>query len=72
MKDFLKTMGWGIAVLFTSFISVSAIACSCIDLFVDLPDASGLRAVGIFVLALARLLIGGGLIYVLGCIRDGE
>ena len=70
MKDFLKTMGYGLAVLFTAFISVAAIAASCVDLFVNLPDASGLRAVGVFIFALLRLLIGGGLIYVLGCMQN--
>lgn len=66
MKNFLKTMGLGIAVIFTAFTSVVMIATVCIDFFVELPTKTGIVAVGLFVYALIKLLIGGGLIYILG------
>lgn len=66
MKDFIKTMGSGILVIFTAFISVIAIAAAFVDLFVSLPEKTGFIAVVLFVFALVRLLIGGVLIYVLG------
>jgi hypothetical protein len=72
MKDFLKTLGRGLAVIFTSFIVVATTACSCIDLFVELPTKTGLAAVGLFIFALIRLLIGIGLTYVLGEMTNHE
>lgn len=66
MKNFLKTMGSGILVIFTAFISVIAIVASFVDLFVSLPEKTGFVAVVLFIFALVRLIIGGGLIYVLG------
>lgn len=66
MKHFLKTMGSGILVIFTAFISVIAIVASFVDLFVSLPEKTGFVAVVLFVFALVRLIVGGGLIYVLG------
>lgn len=66
MKNFLKTMGSGILVIFTAFISVIAIVASFVDLFVSLPEKTGFVAVVLFVFALVRLIVGGGLIYVLG------
>lgn len=66
MKNFLKTMGSGILVIFTAFISVIAIVASFVDLFVSLPEKTGFVAVVLFVFALVRLIIGSGLIYVLG------
>lgn len=66
MKNFLKTMGRGITVIFAAFISVIAIVASFVDLFVSLPEKTGFVAVVLFVFALVRLIVGGGLIYVLG------
>lgn len=66
MKNFLMTMGRGFTVIFTAFISVIAIVASFVELFVSLPEKTGFVAVVLFVFALVRLIIGGGLIYVLG------
>lgn len=66
MKNFLKTMGLGITVIFTAFMSVITIVVSFVDLFVSLPEKTGFVAVVLFIFALVRLIVVGGLIYVLG------
>ena len=66
MKDFFKTIGVGLLVLFISVLSITLIAASCYRLFVELPTATGITAVGMFAISLMWLAIGGLFIYALG------
>lgn len=66
MKNFLKTIGYGIIAIFIAFISVAAIVCACLGLFVDLPAATGFSAVSRFIYSLLELAVGCVLVYGLG------
>lgn len=70
MKQFFKTMGCGLGVILLSLMTVVEIWAVIKTLFIDLPTATGLVAVGKFLLAILWiltsivniLLLGSGLI----------
>lgn len=72
MRDFIKTLANGILVVFTSILAIALIIFACFELFVELPDASGFKAVGMFILALIYIFIGGGMLYGLGCLSKNQ
>ena len=66
MKQFFKTMGYGLIHMFMSAMALLIIALSYVGFFVKLPGVMGINAVGIFALSIGLLAFAGLIIYALG------
>lgn len=66
MKQFFKTMGYGLIHVFMSVMALWMVAMSYIGFFIKLPAVMGIAAVGIFALSIVLLAFAGLIIYALG------
>lgn len=72
MKKFFGLLLRGLAVVAAVFVSVACIFAACYRLFVELPAATGMTAVGMFLISLIWLAIGILTICALGFAVKGE
>lgn len=66
MKSFFKTLGCGLLVIFISLLTVATIVATIHTLFIELPVATGLVAVGKFLLAILWILMSILFLFILG------
>lgn len=71
MKKFFGLFWRGLAVIIAGFVSVACTFAACYRLFVELPTATGMTAVGMFLISLIWLAIGILTICGLGCAVKG-
>ena len=67
MKDFFKLMIHGILIIGLSFISLALLIFPFITIFMELPNMTGFKAVGMFLLSIFQLGCGCLLTCLLGC-----